>query len=105
KVVSKRQRGSYRREGLHRHDEREAGKLLDWGMEQIGWGVKEMVRARKNDPRKQALSWLVKTRTAVSDGWISVRLNMGHRTNISRAVRAFREADDRERKQLKRILL
>jgi hypothetical protein len=43
-VVSKRKRGSYRREGLRRHDEREAEELLSKGMERLG--VKEMAGAR-----------------------------------------------------------
>ena len=104
-AVAGRKRSSYRGEGLRGHDEREARKLLKMGIERLGLNTMDIARARKTNAKKQALAWLVKSRATVSDEWICERLNMGHRSNISRAVRAFRAATDPERKKLKRILL
>ena len=58
-------------------------------------------RRNQNDPCKQALARLIKSRTVVSDVWISHRLKMGFRSNIVRAVSAYREPVDRKRKRLK----
>ena len=101
--ISGRKRHSYGG-GLREHDEAQAGEMLAIGSKLLGVGLKEIVAARKNDARKQALAWLVKSKRA-GDEWIVNRLNMGHRTNISRAVKAFREAAGRKRERLKKILL
>ena len=58
----------------------------------------------KGDARKQAVAWLMKGRTVVKGEWRVPHLGMGHRSNISRAVSAFRTAADRERRQPKKSL-
>lgn len=103
-VIQGRKRDSYRGDGLHAHDEKEAEKLPGWGLERLGMRREEVVLARKNDPGKQALAWLVKSRTVVGDEWICEHLDMGDRSNVSRAAAAFRVPSDHQRKQLKRIL-
>jgi hypothetical protein len=40
----------------------------------------------------------------VGDEWIVARLNMGHRSNVSRAVSAYREPQAAERRKLLKIL-
>jgi hypothetical protein len=47
------------------------------------------------------LAWWVKSQSVVSDEWVCEKLEMGSRTNIHRAVRAFRVANDRVRSNLK----
>jgi hypothetical protein len=59
---------------------------------------------RHNDPRKQALAWLIKTRTIIGDDWITQRLDTGRRSNVSRAVNAFRSEALSKIKRLKRSL-
>jgi len=63
--------------------------------------IKEVKRLRKNDKRKQALVWLVKSRTVVGYEWILDRLEMGHRSNVIRAMAGFRNGGDRETRGLK----
>ena len=46
------------------------------------WAASAM---RCNDPRKQALAWLIKKNTMAGDEWITRELEMGHRSNVSRA--------------------
>jgi hypothetical protein len=50
--------------------------------------------------RKQGLVWLVKTRTVVGHEWIIERLEMEHRSYVSRAMAKFRTAEKRELRQL-----
>ena len=61
-------------------------------------------RMRCNDPRKQALAWLIKRNTMAEDEWITRELEMGHRSNVSRAVSAFRSERSRTIRRLKRKL-
>ena len=103
-TVSGRRRASYSGEGLRAHDEGEAGRLLARGLEGLGLTLAQAVALKKADARKQALAWLVKSRTVVGDEWIVARLEMGHRSNVSRAVSAFREPQEAERRKLLRIL-
>ena len=59
---------------------------------------------RCNDPRKQALAWLIKRNTMAEDEWVTRELDMGHRSNVSRAVSAFRSESSRTIRRLKRKL-
>ena len=68
-------------------------------------GIKEVKRLRKNDKRKQALVWLVKSRTVVGHEWILDRLEMGHRSNVTRAMAGFRNGGDRETRGLKATMI
>ena len=103
-VVRGRKRGSFAGEALRRHDEREAEQLLAAALERLELSA-EAVRALKmNDPRKQALAWLIKSHTVVKDEWLLGRLRMGHRSNVSRAVAVFRGEPDREHSRLRKLL-
>ena len=99
--ASGRRRASYRDEGLRMHDEREAVRLLEQAAARFGVSISELWGRRQTDPVKQAVAWWVKSQSVVSDEWVSEKLEMGSRTNIHRAVRAFRVANDRVRSNLK----
>jgi REP element-mobilizing transposase RayT len=101
RLVRGRRRASYRREGLHLHDEREAVRLLEQAATQLGVSVSALWSRKQTDPVKQAVAWWVKGRSVVSDDWLSAKLEMGSRTNIHRAVRAFRVIQDPTRAKLK----
>ncbi|HEY2799787.1 MAG TPA: transposase [Chthoniobacterales bacterium] len=103
-VAAGRKRASYGKEGLQRHDENRAAELLSAGLERLGLSAEALGGLKQSDPRKQALAWLIKTQTVVGDEWLSARLHMGHRSNISRAVSSFRNANDRNRGRLQKIL-
>ena len=49
------------------------------------------------------MKWL-KSRMVVGDEWIVARLAMSHRSNVSRAVSAFRDPSDAQRKKLRKSL-
>lgn len=59
---------------------------------------------KQSHSRKQGLVWLIKGHCVVPDEWILKRLEMGHRSNISRAISAFRSPKDYERIALKQKL-
>ena len=103
-ILKGHRRRSYRRDGLQGHDEKEARGLLEWGLERVGMSLEELILAKKNDVRKQALAWLIKSRTVVGDAWLIEHLGMGDRSNVSRAVQAYRAPGDGERGKLMKKL-
>jgi len=101
-ALGEKKRESFEGEAVSRHDEIEAERLLRAGIRALGLaGIKEVKRLRKNDKRKQALVWLVKSRTVAGHEWIPDRLEMGHRSNVTRAMAGFRNGGDRETRGLK----
>ena len=96
-----RKRTSYRGEGLRLHDEREAIRLMEDAVSRLGVSISELWSRKQTDPVKQAVAWWVKSRSTASDEWLCAKLEMGSRTNIHRAVRAYRAAGDPIRAKLK----
>ena len=86
------------------HEQKEAERLLAFGLEKLALTMGEAAGLKQADPRKQALAWLVKSRTVVGDEWIVARLEMGHRSNVSRAVTAFRDLKEPEQRRLQKKL-
>jgi len=77
-ALGEKKRESFEGEAVSRHDEIEAERLLQAGIRALALaGIKEVKRLRKNDKRKQALVWLVKSRTVVGHEWILDRLEDG----------------------------
>jgi putative transposase len=91
-VVSGRKRESYSGAAALAHDERMAEQLLQRGLVALGLSLNAVKTLRQNDPRKQGLAWLLRTATVVAADWVSARLGMGHRSNVSRAVRKIDNA-------------
>ena len=89
---------------MRRHDESAAREILERGLEVLGIELANLRLLRQNDPRKQALAWLIRTKTVVMDHWITHHLDMGHRSNVSRAVGAFRSPAHAQRRRLRRRL-
>jgi len=101
-AVAEKKRESFEGEALSRHDESEAERLLKSGTSALGLrGIEEVRALRKSDKRKQALVWLVRSQTVVGHEWILERLEMGHRSNVTRAMARFRGNGDREIRGLK----
>ena len=103
-AVREKKRESFSGEELRAYDESAAKKLLESGLRALGETLGSVRPMRCNDPRKQALAWLIKRNTMVGDEWVTWELDMGHRTNVSRAVSAFRSESSRTIKRLKREL-
>ncbi len=101
-VVGKKKRESFSGEELRAYDESAARELLESGLSALGETVGSVRPMRCNDPRKQALAWLIKRNTMAGDEWVTRELDMGHRSNVSRAVSAFRSESSRTIRLLKR---
>ena len=51
-----------------------------------------MGRMSKGAPEKQAMAWLLRTRTAVSRRWVAERLAMGDESRVTQAVATVKAA-------------
>jgi hypothetical protein len=103
-IVRGRKRESYSGEEVRRYDETAARELLTRGLEVLGMDLASTRLLRHSDPRKQALAWLIKGKSMVGDCWITKQLEMGHPSNVSRAVNVFRNKNKRKIQNLKRQL-
>jgi hypothetical protein len=70
-------RESYSGEEVRRYDETAARQLLARGLDILGMDLAAMKLLRPNDPRKQALAWLIRTKSIVASSWITRELEMG----------------------------
>lgn len=102
-VVGKR-RDSYADPALGAHDELAAANLLAGALEVLGLAVADIRQLRKNDPRKQAVASMLRTKTVVSNAWICEQIAMGDDSNIRRAVARIRETKEPEVVRLKQLL-
>ena len=103
--VGKRKRESYSGEEVQGHDEKMAQQLLTRGLQQLQVSLKALQSWKTTHPKKQALVWLIRSSTVVSSDWISRQLGMGHRSNISRAIRRFERENQSEIVKLRKKLL
>lgn len=87
-------RESYRHEGMRRHDESEALRLMGQAIKNLQTSLDDIRGRKQSDPIKQAVAWWVKSRSVVGDAWLSEKLNMGARSNIHRAVARYRKESD-----------
>lgn len=102
--MESRKRESYSGEEVKGHDRKRAEALLRKGLQALKVGQGEIQGMKTTDERKQALVWLIRSSTQVSCEWICERLGLGHRSNISRAVRAL-ESPARNNEHLKAKML
>lgn len=70
-------------EGIRRHDEFEAERLMEQGLKALGLQDGELLGLRKNCPEKYAIAWLIRRNTSVRPQWIKDRLDMGKATNFA----------------------
>jgi len=80
-------RESFSGEGIRRHDEFEAERLVEQGLTALGLPEEELLGLRKNSPEKYAIAWLIRCNTSVRPLWIKDRLNMGKATNFAAFLR------------------
>ena len=82
-------KGSQTGEPLREHGVAEAERLLRVALPalELPASTEELATLRKADPRKAALSILLRKRTAVATGWIAERLAMGHASTVSRVAK------------------
>ena len=66
--------------------------------------VEEVRDMKTSDPRKEALAWLLKTTTTMSNGWITERLQLGHASRLCHLARTMQAATSGSRAECKAAL-
>ena len=66
------------------HGEHEARRLLQRAMAHFKIGPEDLVKLKRNDPRKLAIARLIRSRTSVGNKWIADELSLGHVSGMSR---------------------
>ena len=97
-------RRSYLGEAANRHDEAEATRLLEFGLDAFGLTSAELDGLKKNDIRKKAVAWLIRQHTGVRNDWICEHLVMGRASNLARHVNDMRSGDDPEIQELRKMM-
>lgn len=104
-AIDGKKRESYSGPAARSHDEKSALILLKQGLESLETSLDEIRNRKTTDRQKQGLVWLIRTCTMVKSDWISARLKMGHRSNISRAIRVYEKGSDPIVKEIKEKML
>jgi hypothetical protein len=94
-------RGAPRRE----HGEAEAERLLEICLEALDITEEDLFKAKNTHLEKQAVAWVLKTKTTVTGVWVADRLQMGHRVNASKAISRFRTSEEPEVAKLKEKMI
>ena len=81
-------------EEIRMHDEQEAEKLLQQGLDLFGITEEDLTAFQKGDDRKKVIAWYIRKKTSVRVEWITERLKMGVTSNFSRYIRAVDESKE-----------
>ena len=93
-AVSGKRRDSFMGEEIRMHDEQEAEKLLQQGLDLFGITEEDLTAFQKGDDRKKVIAWYIRKKTSVRVEWITERLKMGVTSNFSRYIRAVDESKE-----------
>lgn len=86
-AVQGKRRDSFSGEMVRGHDEREAERLLEYGLNQLGLDKQRLEVLRKGDDRKKVIAWLIRKNTSVFNQWIAKALHMGHPSGVTHYVK------------------
>ncbi len=92
-------------EEIHCHNERQAEKLLSSGIKVLGLSHASLQAMPKGARQKQVLAWLIRTRTTVSNEWVSHHLFSGHPDGVSRFVSRIGMTEDKSLIAMKKKVL
>ncbi len=95
---------NFRGEQRRGYNEDAAESYLKEGKKVLGLEEADLAELAHSDARKQALAWWIKTRTSVTGVSLCKRLSMGHRSNLSRALVRFRDSNNKETRELVKVL-
>lgn len=95
---------SFSGDAIREHNEAEAVKLIDRGLECLGIERCDLESMRKGAPEKMALVWVLKKKTVVTNTWISQHLFCGHPANIPGYARKVAGANEGQLAGFKKIL-
>ncbi len=79
--------------------------MLEAGLRSLGIEPDALKEMRKNAPEKQVISWYLRSRTIVSNRWVTDHLHCGHPSNVSAFVGNVKRADDGVLAELRKTLI
>ena len=99
KTLKGKRRESYLGYELREHDEAQALRILQKGLDVLRISEDELRAKAKGAVQKQVLAWWLKKKTVVSRKWISEKLRMG---DLSRVTNAGRKVDSGEENEIRK---
>jgi len=104
-VKGRTDKDTYRGEQRRDHGISEAERLLALCLQSLEMKEEDLYASKNTRLEKQAVAWVLKTKTTVTGVWIAERLQMGHRVNASKAISRFRNSKEAEVTKLKSKML
>jgi hypothetical protein len=92
-------REAYSGDEMREHDEAQALRILQKGLDVLGVSEGELQVKAKGAVEKQLLAWCLRKKTVVSRKWISDKLRMG---DLSRVINAMRKVDSGEENEIRK---
>jgi hypothetical protein len=92
---------NYRGEQRREHTQEAAKRSLEQCLKILDLTEEELKKLKPVDPRKQFIAWQLKTTSSVTGIWICKQIDMGHRSNLSRALKKIGETKDEDLMKLK----
>ena len=96
RVLRGKRKESLAGDGVQAGRVREAEDELASALKILGWDLERVAKSPKGPPRKQVLAWWLRRRTVVGRRWLAERLNMGHETRVTWAVRGVTRSPARQ---------
>ena len=104
-VKGRTEKDTFRGEQRRDHGISEAERLLTIYLRSLDIQEEDLIKSKNTRLEKQAVAWVLKTKTTVTGVWIAERLQMGHRVNASKAISRFRNSEEEDVKKLKAKML
>lgn len=92
---------NYRGGQKRQHNQAMAETYLANALKELELSEEALREMKSNRLEKQAVAWLLKDHTTVTGVWLSERLQLGHPSNSSRALKKFRDGKGNEVKEMK----
>ncbi len=102
---SKRKNSSFSGPEIQMHNERRALSLLSAGLKQLGLTSKALKSLPKGASEKIALVWYIRSKTTVSNDWLSEHIFCGHPNNIPRYINEIKGKKNKILNRLVKVLL
>lgn len=104
-IRSERKRSSFSGPEIRTHNEREAQRLLSAGLKKLSLTNRSLESLAKGAPEKKVLVWYIRSKTTVTNDWLSEHVHCGHPANVPRCMNAVKEKKDKAIQRLVRKLL
>ena len=102
---SETKRSSFSGPEIRMHNEREAQRLLSAGLKQLDLTATSLASLAKGAPEKMVLAWYIRSKTIVTNDWLSEHIQCGHPANIPRCMNAVKDKKNKMTQRLVKEML